>query len=217
MPKTNTMTLRVSDELKARLDRYAQLTGRSMSYVAATAVQEYLAWRIPQLERSRAGHPRSRRGEICLGRGGKSDLREVWRLSGWGERFGISTRLPPTLRATIPTRLGCWSRAFARRLTSSLLFPTLDAQVKHPTSASFSFTSVTWFPTASGQGTSKSCRCGTRPRIEEGIRVELPEWGRRVIAVLREPLESGGIHVSRAARQRTSPRRSVTGGSWELG
>ena len=50
MPKTNTMTLRVSEELKAKLDRYAQLTGRSMSYVAATAVQEYLAWRIPQLE-----------------------------------------------------------------------------------------------------------------------------------------------------------------------
>jgi predicted transcriptional regulator len=49
-PKTNTMTLRVSDELKAKLDRYAQLTGRSMSYVAATAVEEYLAWRIPQLE-----------------------------------------------------------------------------------------------------------------------------------------------------------------------
>lgn len=50
MPKTNTMTLRVSDELKAKLDRYAQLTGRSMSYVAAAAVEEYLAWRIPQLE-----------------------------------------------------------------------------------------------------------------------------------------------------------------------
>lgn len=50
MPKTNTLTLRVSDELKAKLDRYAQLTGRSMSYVAATAVEDYLAWRIPQLE-----------------------------------------------------------------------------------------------------------------------------------------------------------------------
>jgi RHH-type transcriptional regulator, rel operon repressor / antitoxin RelB len=48
--KTNTMTLRVSDELKSKLDHYAQLTGRSMSYVAATAVEEYLAWRIPQLE-----------------------------------------------------------------------------------------------------------------------------------------------------------------------
>ena len=47
--KTNTMTVRVSDELKAKLDRYAALTGRSMSYIAATAVEEYLAWRVPQL------------------------------------------------------------------------------------------------------------------------------------------------------------------------
>ena len=50
MTKTSTMTLRVSDELKAKLDRYAQLTGRSMSYVAATAVEEHLSWRVPQLE-----------------------------------------------------------------------------------------------------------------------------------------------------------------------
>ena len=50
MPKTNTMTVRVSDELKAKLDKYAELTGRSKSYVALTAVEEYLAWRVPQLE-----------------------------------------------------------------------------------------------------------------------------------------------------------------------
>ncbi len=40
MAKTNTMTLRVSDEVKSQLDRYAELTGRSMAYVAATAVAE---------------------------------------------------------------------------------------------------------------------------------------------------------------------------------
>jgi magnesium chelatase family protein len=34
---------------------------------------------------------------------------------------------------------------------------------------------------------------------------ELPEWDRRVIEVLREPLESGQIHVSRAARQSIFP------------
>ena len=34
---------------------------------------------------------------------------------------------------------------------------------------------------------------------------ELPEWDRRVIEVLREPLESGSIHVSRAARQSVFP------------
>src|SRR5256885_1497674 len=32
---------------------------------------------------------------------------------------------------------------------------------------------------------------------------ELPEWDRRVLEVLREPLESGVIHVSRPARQST--------------
>ena len=36
---------------------------------------------------------------------------------------------------------------------------------------------------------------------------ELPEWERRVLEVLREPLESGAIHVSRAARQSVFPAR----------
>ena len=34
---------------------------------------------------------------------------------------------------------------------------------------------------------------------------ELPEWDRRVLEVLREPLESGVINISRAARQNTYP------------
>ncbi|HEX9301880.1 MAG TPA: YifB family Mg chelatase-like AAA ATPase [Casimicrobiaceae bacterium] len=34
---------------------------------------------------------------------------------------------------------------------------------------------------------------------------ELPEWDRRVLEVLREPIESGVIHISRAARQCTFP------------
>jgi magnesium chelatase family protein len=34
---------------------------------------------------------------------------------------------------------------------------------------------------------------------------ELPEWDRRVLEALREPLESGVIHISRAARQTTFP------------
>ena len=36
---------------------------------------------------------------------------------------------------------------------------------------------------------------------------ELPEFDRRVLEVLREPLESGVIHISRAARQATFPAR----------
>ena len=34
---------------------------------------------------------------------------------------------------------------------------------------------------------------------------ELAEWDRRVLEVLREPLESGVVHISRAARQSTFP------------
>ena len=36
---------------------------------------------------------------------------------------------------------------------------------------------------------------------------ELPEWDRRVLEVLREPIESGRIHISRAARQAIFPAR----------
>lgn len=36
---------------------------------------------------------------------------------------------------------------------------------------------------------------------------ELPEFDRKVLEVLREPLESGEIHISRAARQATYPAR----------
>jgi magnesium chelatase family protein len=36
---------------------------------------------------------------------------------------------------------------------------------------------------------------------------ELPEWDRRVLEVLREPLETGQINISRAARQATFPAR----------
>jgi magnesium chelatase family protein len=36
---------------------------------------------------------------------------------------------------------------------------------------------------------------------------ELPEWDRRVLEVLREPLETGKIHISRAARQACFPAR----------
>src|SRR5215471_16922971 len=36
---------------------------------------------------------------------------------------------------------------------------------------------------------------------------ELPEWDRRVLEVLREPLETGEIHIARAARHATFPAR----------
>ena len=44
------INVRVPSRLKAQLDVYSQLTGRSLAYVTTTALNEYLAWRIPQLE-----------------------------------------------------------------------------------------------------------------------------------------------------------------------
>jgi predicted transcriptional regulator len=43
------VTLRVSTELKDRIETYAQLTGRSKSHVAMEAIAAYLDWRTPQI------------------------------------------------------------------------------------------------------------------------------------------------------------------------
>jgi magnesium chelatase family protein len=37
---------------------------------------------------------------------------------------------------------------------------------------------------------------------------ELPEWQRHVLEVLREPMESGVVQISRAARQSVVSRRN---------
>ena len=44
------INVRIPSTLKAQLDVYTRLTGRSLAFVATTALRDYLAWRIPQLE-----------------------------------------------------------------------------------------------------------------------------------------------------------------------
>jgi predicted transcriptional regulator len=44
------INVRVPSTLKAQLDVYTRLTGRSLAYVTTNALSEYLAWRVPQLE-----------------------------------------------------------------------------------------------------------------------------------------------------------------------
>jgi predicted transcriptional regulator len=48
--KDSQVSVRMPNELKGRMETYARLTGRTMSYVAMEAVGEYLSWRIPQIE-----------------------------------------------------------------------------------------------------------------------------------------------------------------------
>ena len=48
--KDSQVSLRLPGELKDRIERYAQLTGRSKSYVAMEALAEYLDWRLPHMQ-----------------------------------------------------------------------------------------------------------------------------------------------------------------------
>jgi predicted transcriptional regulator len=48
--KDGQVSIRLPNELKDKMDTYAQLTGRTKSYVAMQALSEYLDWRTPQIE-----------------------------------------------------------------------------------------------------------------------------------------------------------------------
>lgn len=48
--KDSQVSVRLPNELKDKMETYAQLTGRTKSYVAMEALSDYLDWRIPQIE-----------------------------------------------------------------------------------------------------------------------------------------------------------------------
>jgi predicted transcriptional regulator len=53
MESTATMTVRLPEEVKQRLDRLAQTTARSRSWLAADAIAEYVKlqeWQIEEIE-----------------------------------------------------------------------------------------------------------------------------------------------------------------------
>ncbi|MFV2004734.1 MAG: CopG family ribbon-helix-helix protein [Gammaproteobacteria bacterium] len=52
MPQSSTMTIRLDADLKARLDKLAEATHRSKSYLAAEAVREYIElneWQLQEI------------------------------------------------------------------------------------------------------------------------------------------------------------------------
>lgn len=64
MGRTSTLTLRISEDVKSRLDRLARSTRRSKSFLAAEAIAGYVhanAWQVEEIEKSlqeaRAGEP----------------------------------------------------------------------------------------------------------------------------------------------------------------
>ena len=59
------LNFRVTPELKARLDKYATLAGQSKADIAVNALNDYLDWRIPQIENLKLAIAAADRGEFA--------------------------------------------------------------------------------------------------------------------------------------------------------
>ena len=64
-PSKEQFNVRVSPELKARLDSYAEMVGQSKATIAANAISDYLDWRIPQTEGLKKAIAAADRGEFA--------------------------------------------------------------------------------------------------------------------------------------------------------
>lgn len=59
------VSMRLPGDLKARIETYAQMTGRSKSHVAMEALAEYLDWRTPQIANLKEAIAAADRGEFA--------------------------------------------------------------------------------------------------------------------------------------------------------
>lgn len=64
-PSKEQLNLRVTPELKERLDKYATLAGQSKADIAVNALNDYLDWRIPQIENLKLAIAAADRGEFA--------------------------------------------------------------------------------------------------------------------------------------------------------
>ena len=85
MPDTTTMTVRLSQELKVKLERLAASTKRSKSYLAAEAIAEYVDANAWQVEKADAGGPFVSNGDAtryldALSRGENPDPPKTFRM-----------------------------------------------------------------------------------------------------------------------------------------
>ena len=63
--KDSQVSMRLPGELKARIESYAQMTGRSKSHVAMEALADYLDWRMPQVADLKEAMAAADRGEFA--------------------------------------------------------------------------------------------------------------------------------------------------------
>lgn len=57
--------VRLSAELKSRLQKYAELVGRPQASVASEALADYLDWRVPQMQALKQAVESADRGEFA--------------------------------------------------------------------------------------------------------------------------------------------------------
>lgn len=63
--KDSQVSVRLPNDLKDKMEAYAQLTGRTKSYVAMEALSAYLEWRMPQIEDLKAAVLAADQGEFA--------------------------------------------------------------------------------------------------------------------------------------------------------
>ena len=92
--KDSQVSLRLPGELKDRIERYAQMTGRSKSFVAVEALTEYLDWRLPQLQDLEQAIAAADGGEFAT----DAEVATVFK------RYGVDTDAAAAAAAPAPTR-----------------------------------------------------------------------------------------------------------------
>ena len=60
------VSVRLPNDLKDRIEAYAELTRRSKSYVTVSALTEYLGWRLPRIEDLKLAVAAADRGEFAI-------------------------------------------------------------------------------------------------------------------------------------------------------
>ncbi|MBC7955890.1 MAG: CopG family transcriptional regulator [Cytophagales bacterium] len=63
--KDTQVSVRLPNELKDKMEAYAQLTGRTKSYVAMEALASYFEWRMPQIEDLKAAVQAADEGDFA--------------------------------------------------------------------------------------------------------------------------------------------------------
>ena len=92
--KDSQVSLRLPGELKDRIERYAQMTGRSKSFVAVEALAEYLDWRLPQLQDLEQAIAAADRGEFAT----DAEVATVYK------RYGVDTDAAAAAATPAPAR-----------------------------------------------------------------------------------------------------------------